>query len=186
MPTTAKTIPITVRRYHYRELTLDSFTDALNTVADMNRDELKGLILEDMEKRGIKADQLEKYFSEVLITLQKSTKDKEEKKSKKEQGAMINYLPKEEGGLLFKFDDSFSKLLKGFTIDLRIFFNLLRKMIIIKLNADKIWTRQFYSQDLEKIFVILKPLDAVIENRAMVFVVYFRVKATLSKSNWDS
>lgn len=182
MRVTPETILITVRRYHYRELTVDSFTDALNSVADMNREELKGLIIEDMEKRGIQQGNLEKYFSEVLITLQKNTKD--EKKSKKDtHGATINYLAKEEGGLLFKFDDSLSRMLKGFTIDLRIFFNLLRKMVIIKLNADKIWTRQFYSQDLEKIFVILKPLDAVIENRAMVLLAYFREKVIQSKSN---
>lgn len=137
----------------------------------MNLEELQELIIEDLKRRGFHASDsgLEKYFSEVLITIQKNNKDKEQKKSKKDSNAIeINKLLKKDGGLLFQFDDSLSRLLKGFTIDMRIFFNLLRKMVIIKLNSDKIWTRQFYSQDLKKIFVILKPLEAVIENRAMV------------------
>lgn len=159
----------------------------MNIDADMNNEEVKELIIEDMVRRGFHATEsgLEKYFSEVLITLQKNVKV--DKKNKNQTNATeINKLLKEDGGLLFKFDDSMSRLLKGFTIDLRIFFNLLRKMVIIKLNADKIWTRQFYSQDLKKIFVILKPLDAVIENRAMVKVAYFREKVTPSKLNWVS
>jgi uncharacterized membrane protein len=140
------------------------FAEELNTVADMNKEELIELISEDMKRRNI--SKLDKYFSEVLISLQKSAKS--DKKTKESHGPSINKLVKHDKGLLFKFDDSQTRLLKGFTIDIRIFFNLLRKIVIVKLNADKIWTRQFYSQDLKKIFVVLKPLDAVIENRAMV------------------
>lgn len=117
-----------------------------------------------MSRRGIKPAAFEKYFSEVLITIQKRDK----RSSAGESGAGIYKLRKKEKSILFEFEDGYSRLLRGFTIDLRIFFNLLRKMIIIKLNSDKIWTRQFYSQDLKKIFVVMKPLDSVIENRAMV------------------
>lgn len=152
----------------------------------MNKEEIKELILEDMKMRGIDKGKLDKYFSEVLITLQKSSKTVDKKSKNAAHGAIINLLTKHDAGLLFKFDDSMIRLLKGFTIDLRIFYNLLRKMIIIKLNSDKIWTRQFYSQDLKKIFVILKPLDAVIENRAMVNESKYREKDIQSKSNLDS
>lgn len=114
--------------------------------------------------RGFKPDQIEKYFSEVLITIQK----KDRRNPGAESAANIYKMKKREKSILFEFEDSYTRLLKGFTIDIRIFFNLLRKMVIIKLNSDKIWTRQFYSQDLKKIFVVMKPLDSVIENRAMV------------------
>lgn len=130
----------------------------------MDRGELEELVKEDMLMRGFKPDQIEKYFSEVLITIQK----KDRKNPAAESGANIYKMKKREKSILFEFEDSYTRLLKGFTIDIRIFFNLLRKMVIIKLNSDKIWTRQFYSQDLKKIFVVMKPLDSVIENRAMV------------------
>lgn len=138
----------------------------LQKVSFMHREELKELVAEDMHKRNFKTSQIEKYFSEVLITIQK--KDKNRSSNDSGSGAQIYKLKKREKSILFEFDDSQSRLLKGFTIDVRIFFNLLRKMIIIKLNSDKIWTRQFYSQDLKYIFVVMKPLDSVIENRAMV------------------
>ena len=77
-------------------------------------------------------------------------------------------LKKDPAGLLFNYDDTLSQVMSGFTIDQRIFYNLLRKLIVIKLNQDKIWTRQFYSQDLKLIYLVLKPLDSVIQNRAMV------------------
>ena len=119
------------------------------------------------------------YFSDTLITLskeeKKSANDGKTNKSKKityEYKSKVAMLDKtKESGLLFAFDDNSKQVLKGFTIDLRMFYNLIRKIIIVKLNSDKIWTRQFYSQDLSKIFVILKPLDSVIENRALVMVV---------------
>ena len=130
----------------------------------MDRGELEELVKKDMLMRGFKPDQIEKYFSEVLITIQK----KDRRNPGAESGANIYKMKKREKSILFEFEDSYTRLLKGFTIDIRIFFNLLRKMVIIKLNSDKIWTRQFYSQDLKKIFVVMKPLDSVIENRAMV------------------
>lgn len=144
--------------------TLKGFVQSLYEVSHLNKAELEELILEDMSRRGIKPAAFEKYFSEVLITIQKRDK----RSSAGESGAGIYKLRKKEKSILFEFEDGYSRLLRGFTIDLRIFFNLLRKMIIIKLNSDKIWTRQFYSQDLKKIFVVMKPLDSVIENRAMV------------------
>jgi uncharacterized membrane protein len=130
----------------------------------LDRGELEELVKKDMLMRGFKPDQIEKYFSEVLITIQK----KDRRNPGAESGANIYKMKKREKSILFEFEDSYTRLLKGFTIDIRIFFNLLRKMVIIKLNSDKIWTRQFYSQDLKKIFVVMKPLDSVIENRAMV------------------
>lgn len=130
----------------------------------MDRGELEELVKKDMLMRGFKPDQIEKYFSEVLITIQK----KDRRNPGAESGANIYKMKKREKSILFEFEDSYTRLLKGFTIDIRIFFNLLRKMVIIKLNSDKIWTRQFYSQDLKMIFVVMKPLDSVIENRAMV------------------
>lgn len=125
-----------------------------------------------MKRREIGA--FDHYFSDVLVVLQKPNKltstqgEKKHKKTGEEFAAVIANLKKDPKGLLFNFDDSLAMILSGFTIDIRIFFNLLRKMIIIKLNHDRIWTRQFYSEDLSHIYVVLKPLDSVIENRAMV------------------
>lgn len=143
---------------------LKSYVDVLHNISGLHKDELRELIKEDMTRRGISTSSLDKYFSEVLITIQK----RDRKIAGSDSGANIYSMFKREGCLLFKFDDSMSRLFRGFTIDLRVFFNLVRKMTIIKLNSDKIWTRQFYSQDLKKVFVVLKPLDSVIENRAMV------------------
>ena len=120
-----------------------------------------------MKSRG--AGDLQSYFSDTLITLRKVHKArKHNKRALDEYAPTIANLEKGELDLPFKLDDSSSSVLRGFTIDLRIFYNLIRKMLIIKLNSTKIWTRQFYSQDLSLIFMVLKPLDSVFSMRALV------------------
>lgn len=57
-------------------------------------------------------------------------------------------------------------LLKGYTIEYRILSNLIRKVIITRLNRLDIWTRQFYSKDIKKIFLVLKCGDRTLNNRA--------------------
>lgn len=145
----------------------------LAKISDMSEEEISSILKKDMSIRRISA--FEQYFSDVLIILQKTHKQTDKKGGKKgvdEFIADIAALKKDPAGLLFNFDDSYSQVLRGFTIDLRIFSNLLRKMVIIKLNHDRIWTRQFYSEDLKTIYVVLKPLDSVIEARAMVLPYY--------------
>lgn len=58
--------------------------------------------------------------------------------------------------------------MNGYTIDYRIVKNLIRKLIITRLNRLDIWTRQFYSKDIQKIFVVLKCGDRTLINRAKV------------------
>lgn len=145
--------------------------------------EIKAIIREDMSNRNSR--NFEHYFSDVLIVLQKTHKQTNDKRGTKkaveEFVASIANLKKDPSGLLFNFDDNLSHIMRGFTIDLRIYYNLLRKMIIIKLNHDKIWTRQFYSEDLTMIYLVMKPLDSVFEARAMVRLSNLREKATPKK-----
>lgn len=160
----------------------------LADISGLQIGEVRDIVRKDMDKREV--DDFEHYFSDIMIVLQKTNKaqgqsEKKGKKGGEEFTAGIAKLDKETASLLFNFDDSVSQILSGFTIDLRIFYNLLRKMIIIKLNHDRIWTRQFYSEDLKQIFVVLKPLDSVIENRAMVNRDNIRVKGIQKKSNLD-
>ena len=151
-------------------LDFDEYVEMLSMISDMPPGEIKAVIKEDMVNRQSRS--FEHYFSDVLIVLQKTQKQSNDKrgtkKSVEEFVASIANLKKDLSGLLFNFDDNLSHIMRGFTIDLRIFYNLLRKMVIIKLNHDKIWTRQFYSEDLSLIYVVMKPLDSVFEARAMV------------------
>ena len=144
--------------------------DILAKIGGLHPEEILDILKKDMKKREVNT--FEHYFSDILIVLQKSRKqnlgEKKGKKGGEEFTAGIANLKKDSYGLLFNFDDSLSQILSGFTIDMRVFFNLLRKMIIIKLNHDRIWTRQFYSEDLKLIYLVMKPLDTVFENRAMV------------------
>lgn len=151
---------------------------------------IEGILRNDMKIRGHSS--FEHYFVEVMIVLQKTQKQATQttksgnKKQVEEFVASIAHLKKDPAGLLFNFDDNLAHILKGFTIDLRIFYNLLRKVIIVKLNHDRIWTRQFYSEDLKLIYLVLKPLDSVFEARAIVLYCKPRVKVTPKKSNWGS
>lgn len=162
--------------------------DILALISDMPAAEIKAVISEDIARRNSR--NFEHYFSDVLIVLQKTQKHASDKRGTKkaveEFVASIANLKKDPSGLLFNFEDNLSHIMKGFTIDLRIFYNLLRKMVIIKLNHDKIWTRQFYSEDLSMIYLVMKPLDSVFEARAMVGSCNFREKATQRRLSWVS
>lgn len=155
---------------------MEEYVQILSDISGLHLEEVKEIVEQDMKRRGI--DNFDHYFSDVLVVLQKPNKhphlqtDKRHRKTGEEFTAVIANLKKDSSGLLFHFEDSLSQIFSGFTIDLRIFFNLLRKVIIIKLNHDRIWARQFYSEDLKLIYVVMKPLDSVIENRAMVESIY--------------
>lgn len=148
---------------------IDGYAQLLSNISELPKENCLNLLQADMAERNHAS--VEGYFSDILITLRK-VKSADKKKSKK---AVDQYMPtiatlnkSAHGGILFHFEESLSHVLKGFTIDLRLYFNLLRKMVMIRLNHDKVWSRQFYSQDLKNIFMVLKPLDSVIHNRAMV------------------
>lgn len=153
-------------------LDLEEYVNILHKISGVKYEEVMGIIKKDMVRRNINS--FDHYFSDVLIVLQKTAKvhNQADRRSKKGGGeeftAVIANLKKDPAGLLFNFEDSLSQIMSGFTIDLRIFTNLLRKIMIIKLNHDKIWTRQFYSEDFKLIYLVMKPLDSVFENRAMV------------------
>lgn len=166
-------------------LNFEEYSEILANISELTTGEVRDILQADMKRREI--TNFDHYFSDVLIVLQKPMKllghhtEKRHKKTGEEFTAVIANLKKSPAGLLFNFEDNVSQVLSGFTIDLRIFFNLLRKMIIIKLNHDRIWTRQFYSEDMKLIYVVMKPLDSVIENRAMVGFSNTREKAILNK-----
>lgn len=142
----------------------------LSRISDFPEEEIEKIILHDMQMR--KARNFEHYFNDVMIVLQKTQRQVYDKRNQKkvveEFVSSITNLRKDPGSLLFHFEDNLAHVFRGFTIDLRLFYNLLRKMIIIKLNHDKIWTRQFYSANLEQIYVVMKPLQSVLETRAQV------------------
>lgn len=50
---------------------------------------------------------------------------------------------------------------------------LLRKIMQVKINQIGVYTRQFYSEDLTKIFVVLKCQDNVLKMRAEVSSLHF-------------
>jgi hypothetical protein len=150
-------------------LSKDSYIAELVKVSKLEPDKVKRLLLQDMHER--KQLEIGEYFSDTIITLTKTATTEKEKQNKNVdvyETTVTKLLKTRDSGLLFHFDDNYRQVLKGFTIDLRVYFNLIRKIIIIKLNSEKIWTRQFYSQDLKKIFLVLKPLESVYENRALV------------------
>lgn len=170
-------------------LDFQEYVDMLAKISDLPFEEIEEILKYDMKNRN--ASNFEHYFIDVMIVLQKTHKHghhdkKGNKKAVEEFVASIANLKKDSEGLLFNFDDNLAHILKGFTIDLRIFYNLLRKMITIKLNHDKIWTRQFYSEDLKLIYLIMKPLDSAFEARATVRRYNIRVKVIQKKLNWDS
>ena len=145
----------------------------LANISDFKKEEVADIVQKDMKVR--EENNFEKYFNDVLIVLRKSQKNhinsgnkKQSKKGAEEYIARIAHLEKDPAGLLFEFNDNLNVILRGFTIDQRIFYNMLRKMIIIKFNNEKIWSRQFYSQDLKKIYLVIKPIDSAIKNRAQV------------------
>lgn len=115
----------------------------LQEKSGLDIDTVKMLVGKDMDIRGISHSDLDKYFTNVLINIRKFTSSKKQKAGAGEQykPAVTNLLKAKDGSFLFEFEDSLSKILKGFTIDVRIFHNLIRRMIMIKFNSDKIWTR---------------------------------------------
>lgn len=155
--------------------TINGYAKLLANCSGVDIQTITKFIQKDMERREKK--ELSWYFSDELISLKrtkKGGKDRDEKSKKGNRKLDDQYEPtirkllKSPIDLLFRFEENMASVLKGFTIDVRIFFHLMRKMIIIKMNNDRIWTRQFYSQDLKKVFLILKPMDPVIESRASV------------------
>ena len=54
------------------------------------------------------------------------------------------------------------------TIDKRIFYYLLKKVITIKINKTGIFTREFYSEDMTKVFMVLKCQENTLRKRAAV------------------
>ena len=143
----------------------------MSDASTLSVEEVAEIVQTDLDRREVR--DFEHYFSDVLIVLQKAPKPTGalEKKSKKGGDNFIPgiaFLKKESWSLLFNFDDNMTQVLSGFTIDMRVYYNLLRKIIVVKLNQDRIWTRQFYSEDLKMIYLVMKPLDSVIENRAVV------------------
>ena len=115
-------------------------------------------------------ESLEQYFSRILSVIRKTKRMSKKKHNRYE----VSYKPglaycakSRKSPLLFSVDDSVVQVLTGYTIDQRIFLNLLRKIIVIKLNNESIWTRQFYSQDIKQIFVVIKPLESALKSRAV-------------------
>lgn len=145
---------------------MDGYAQLLQEISGLTKEECLAILKEDMARRGLLT--IESYFSDSMVTLRRVSEGKKNKKTVDTYVPSISNLSKSPGSLLFSFEDSLSHVLKGFTIDERIFHNLLRKMVLVKLNHDKVWCRQFYSQDLKSIFMVLKPLESVLENRALV------------------
>lgn len=144
------------------------FIRYLSDIAALPFDKVKKLYEKDLEKRADVVSNLDEYLNELVI-LKKPEGKKKSKKTQDDLVPTITQLTKNEkkAGFLFQFEDNFSNILRGYTIDQRIFHNLCRKYIIIKMNEAKIWTRQFYSRDLKKIYVVLKPLESAIMQRAL-------------------
>ena len=69
---------------------------------------------------------------------------------------------------LFETTREFDKICKHLVIDKRFVSDLVRRMTAIKLNKIGIHTRQFYSEDMERIFMVLKCQGNVLRTRAEV------------------
>lgn len=103
-------------------------------------------------------DSGELTIEQKMVYIQ-TTKDKSEKKIK---------MPRHLDSFLFEYHKFINKKTNEFEIDSRIFKYLLRKVIIIKMERIGLWTRQFYSEDLQHIFVVLKAQTQTLINRADV------------------
>lgn len=167
---------------------VSGYVKLLTETSKLDESKCRELLEKDMARRGV--SDIKTYFSDYIITLKKSVEKRKSgsSTSKKEvyKTSVTNLMKPKEGCLLFPFEENLSHVLDGFTIDLRIFFYLLKKMIILKMNRKKIWTRQFYSQDLKLVFLILKPFDQTIEERAAVRLGLFSMKNIQSRQSSDS
>lgn len=69
---------------------------------------------------------------------------------------------------LYNIDRAFDKKTKDMIIDKRFVRDLIRRLIALKLNKIGIYTRQFYSEDMKRIFMVLKSQPNVLKTRAEV------------------
>lgn len=58
--------------------------------------------------------------------------------------------------------------IQNLVIDRRIFGELIRKVIALKFNKIGIYTREFYSEDVKQVFMILKAQQSTLSQRAAV------------------
>ena len=78
---------------------------------------------------------------------------------------------------------------KSLNIDNRIACELLRRVIAARMNQIGINARQFYSQDLKKVFMVLKCQDGLLRIMAEVsrrFALYLPVRKTTTRCSWSS
>lgn len=73
---------------------------------------------------------------------------------------------------LFNVDKYLFAIANHLVIDKRIFQLLLRKIILLKLNKVGFYTREFYGEDMKKIFVVLKAQKNLIKKRAAVIILF--------------
>lgn len=69
---------------------------------------------------------------------------------------------------LYENNKLLQRRLKHLVIDKRILGFLLQNIIILKLNIVGIFTRNFYSEDLKQIFVVMKAQDNLLRQVAEV------------------
>ena len=144
----------------------EGFAAILSEMSGLNSQICRNFVDEDMRMRG-EPNNFKKYFSNQMIVMERKEDPKKTDKKTINYVTKIRKFEKQEAtGLLFKYKDGYESLLRGFTMDERIFNNLLRKMFILKLNLSKVWTRQTYSSDFTRIFVVIKAQDSVIQSIA--------------------
>lgn len=71
---------------------------------------------------------------------------------------------------LYDIDPHFMQEVKDMKVDRRFFQNIMREVMSIKINQIGMHTRQFYSEDLKKIFLVIKCQDNVLKIRAEVSI----------------
>jgi hypothetical protein len=69
---------------------------------------------------------------------------------------------------LYKTGTYLNKQVENYLIDKRFFNMLMRQIMQIKINQIGVHTRQFFSEDLTKIFMVLKCQENVLKMRAEV------------------
>ena len=83
---------------------------------------------------------------------------------------MFNDLFKEDSDdvLLKPTSTNIQVLLKDAKIDVRFLKQIFREMLIMKFNHAGFYTRQFYNENLSKIFIVVKAQDIDLRQRAEV------------------
>src|SRR3990167_4700934 len=151
------------------KLNFDEYSKRLCEISGLHSDIVEDLLREAIERRGFDTDEFDKYFSTLIIIEKIKYKDPKQASKMKlpKYASRVRLLEKHStSGLMFAYREGYDILLKGFTIDERIFHDLLRKMVSLRLNLRGVWNRQTYNSDFSKIFMVMKAQDVVIQQIA--------------------